>query len=311
MFKRNNVLTAAACLVVGFTSPVTAEVIHQERSLYRDIVVEDIDDVRCLKFNNKSKALTQSCMYKSDPQRLYFVYTKLLFSALLTIDDPQNVLVIGLGGGSMSNALHKIYPSIQIDNVEIDPSVVKVARDYFDFYESNDIKSYTQDGRIFIKRALLKKQQYDWVILDAYNGDYIPDHLLTEEFLQEAKSLLSPNGVLTANTFVSSQLYGHESATYQSVFGHFYNVRFDDNQNRVILVKNWETAQELEFSSPETTKKLQQRIAVLKDKVAPMDVDLQKLIQLFSSTKDAQDWDSNTRVLTDQYSPANLLNASN
>ena len=48
-------------------------------------------------------------------------------------------------------------------------------------------------------------------MLDAFDHEYIPEHLLTQEFLKEVKSLLAPGGVLAANTFSSSRLYDHES----------------------------------------------------------------------------------------------------
>ena len=62
-------------------------------------------------------------------------------------------------------------------------------------------------------------------MLDAFDHEYIPEHLLTREFLQEIKGLLAERGVLAANTFASSRLYDFESATYYSVFGEFYRLK--------------------------------------------------------------------------------------
>ena len=282
---------------------VHGKVIHNEHSLYGNIVVEDTGDLRCLHFNVKSSKSNQSCFLKSQPQSLVFNYTKLLFSALLINKQPERILIIGLGGGTMSNTLHQMFPSSRIDNVEIDPSVVKVARQYFNFVENNKVNTYTQDGRIFIKRALLKKQTYDWIIFDAFNGDYIPEHLLTKEFLTESKQLLSANGVLTANTFSSSQLYAHESATYQAVFGEFFNVRNPNintnNSNRIILV----TPEKLP-----SNKQLLQRINLLSSQLAPYNIDISAIYSSITSSNTEQDWPENTRLLTDQFSPANLLN---
>ena len=275
------------------------KVSHSERSLYRNIIVEDTGDLRCLKFNEKRSKSSQSCFLKSNPQSLVFNYTKLLFSALLVNKKPERILIIGLGGGTMSNTLHQIFPDSLIDNVEIDPSVVKVAQDYFGFFENDKVKTYTQDGRIFIKRALLKKQQYDWIIFDAFNGDYIPEHLLTAEFLSESKRLLSANGVLTSNTFSSSKLYAHESATYQAVFGEFFNVRNHKNNNRIILVSRQQLPSDNE---------LLQRIEALKAQLLPYNIDISAIYSSINSSNNNQDWPKGTRLLTDQFSPANLLN---
>jgi spermidine synthase len=288
------------CLLIAFSSASFAKVIHKERSLYRNIIVEDNYNLRCLKFNVKTSKTNQSCLYINDPQKLVFNYTKLLFSSLLLLDKaPENILIIGLGGGTMSNTLHQLYPQARIENVEIDPAVIKVARQYFSFFENDKVTSKVQDGRIYVKRAAMKEQTFDWIILDAFNGDYIPEHLLTKEFLEETKSLLSTNGVLSANTFSVSDLYAHESATYKAVFGDFFNVRNRKNSNRIILTAN---------NSLPSGEVIMGRVKKLALDLLPFGVDIAQISSNMISTKDEQDWLDNTKVLTDQFSPANLLN---
>ncbi len=288
------------------TNNAMAKVIHSERSLYSNILVEDKGDLRCLKFNVKSRNTRQTCFFKSQPQKLVFNYTKLLLTSLLVNPEPKRILIIGLGGGTMSNTLHQLLPDSDIDNVEIDPSVIKVARQYFGFLENEQIKTYSQDGRVFVKRALLKKQQYDWIILDAFNGDYIPEHLMTKEFLEEIKSLLSKEGILTANTFSSSKLYAYESATYKSVFGDFYQVSNQDDNNRVILARN--TPLEQSPLSVEVLIKQNESIAKLASELLAIGVDVKQLYQNMKSTTTHQDWPDDSPILTDQFAPANLLN---
>jgi len=292
-------ITVMLLFLLMATSLVQAQVVHQERSLYRNILVEDNNDLRCLKFNTRSTQTQQSCFLKSKPDHLVFNYTKLLMASLLFNTQPKRILIIGLGGGTMSNTLAQLYPQSDIDNIEIDPAVIKVARDYFGFLESNKIKTYAQDGRIFIKRALLKKESYDWIILDAFNGDYIPEHLMTEEFLQEAKALLSENGILSANTFSLSKLYAYESATYKAVFGDFYQVANSANSNRIIVVSK------KGFTNTTISENV---INDLDEKLSQYGVDISLLYRKMFNTKNNQDWPKNTRVLTDQFSPANLLN---
>lgn len=276
-----------------------SKVIHSERSLYRNIIVDEKGNKRCLKFNTKSSKTNQSCIFTDNPNKLVFNYTKLVFSSLLVIDNPKKVLIIGLGGGTLSNTIHQIYPDAYIDNVEIDPAVTSVAREYFGFIENDKITSATQDGRIFIKRAKIKKQQYDWIILDAFNGDYIPEHLLTKEFFEETKSILSSKGIISANTFSISKLYNHESATYHDVFGDFINVSTQRNSNRIILAG---------YTEEPSRALINARVKKLLPLLAPFGVDIKALSQNMRSTKNNIDWPQNTKVLTDQYSPANLLN---
>lgn len=281
------------CSAVSSTS--IAKVIKEERSLYRNIYVEDIDNQRCLKFSVKRRTSSQSCIYKDNKDKLVFDYTKFVMSALVFAEEPKHVLIIGLGGGTLSNSLLKLYPDTEIDNVEIDPAVVKVAKDYFSFTTSEKVKVHTQDGRIFIKRALNKSKRYDLIILDAFNGEYIPEHLLTQEFLQEAQTLLTADGIVVANTFSSSSLYHHESATYHEVFGDFYTLVNNNFVGNRIIIANARLL---------TDKEINQRVNHLEPKLSKFDIALEQIIKNLTLEQNSA---SEYRVLTDQYSPANLL----
>lgn len=291
-------MTKSLLLIIIFCllpNPGYSKVIHSENSLYRKVYVEDKGNLRCLKFSLKRKTSSQSCINKEHPKKLVFRYTKLLMSSLLINTQLNDVLIIGLGGGTMSNTLHELYPNANITNVEIDPAVIKVARKYFDFIENDKVTTVAQDGRIFIKRAKLKNQKYDLIILDAFNGDYIPEHLMTKEFLSEVKSVLTNNGLVAANTFSSSELYEHETATYAAVFPILYNVEPFADSNRALLGKKQHKS-----SKAEREKNAQ----IMKDKLKPYDVDISVYLPHVTSTLNIG---KNVRVLTDQYSPANLL----
>ena len=49
-----------------------SEVIHEERSLYRNIVVTQDGDMRCMQFDARYANMNQSCMDLEDPRRLVF-----------------------------------------------------------------------------------------------------------------------------------------------------------------------------------------------------------------------------------------------
>jgi spermidine synthase len=138
--------------------------------------------------------------------------------------------------------------------------------------------------------------RYDLVLLDAFDHEYIPEHLLTREFLLEVRDLLSERGVLAANTFAGSRLYHFESATYHSAFGDFYRLK---SSNRVILVR---------LGGLPDRAELARNAGALEDRLAPFGVGKEWLLPRFEVESG---WPPNTRVLTDQYSPSNLLNGSN
>jgi spermidine synthase len=226
---------------------------------------------------------------------MVFPYAKMMMMGLLMVPEPERILVVGLGGGTLPVALSELYPDTQIDAIEIDPAVKMVAETYFGFRENDHLSVILQDARVFTKRALMRETRYDLIMLDAFNGDYIPEHLLTREYLEETRGLLSENGVVAANTFAISRLYDHESTTYREVFGTFYNVRSRVSANRVILASNGE------LPDRET---LAERGRTLGPRLSRYDIRVNDFLPGFSTEAD---WDETARVLTDQYSPANIL----
>ena len=232
-----SLLALLICLPLLVLSSLTqAKILYEERSLYTRLIVDDEGSIRCLKFTLIRKNSRQTCIDRNNPQRLVFDYAKMTLSALLLKPDPERILIIGLGGGTLPNALRDILPGAVIDTVEIDEAVVRVAKQFFGFAEDKQNRVYVQDARVFGKRAALRGEQYGLIILDAFDGEYIPEHLMTAEFLSEMRGLLSNDGVLVANTFASSKLYDYESATYAEAFGGFLNFRLPTSGNRVILV---------------------------------------------------------------------------
>ena len=286
------------CLILiltNFFSYLSAKELHRERSLYRNVIVTEKNKLRCMRFETRRKKISnQACINLKKPNKLVFEYTQSILAGLAYNPSPKNILIIGLGGGILPQAFEKVLPNAIITSVEIDPAVVSIAKKYFNYKENDRVKTSTQDGRVFVKRALRKKQTYDWIILDAFNGDYIPEHLLTIEFLQEIKSLLSNNGLLSANTFSSSELYNYESVTYQAVFNQLQILHSPTKGNRIIFACNCKN-----FQKPsESTKKLANQLE-------NYGVALDYLVARISTEID---WDESVKPLTDQHSPANLLN---
>ena len=299
--KSTALMSAAIVMALLFAMSMTQthaqrEIIHEERSQYRDVVVTEFNDQRCMLFNVHRGDMNQTCIDLRDPKRLVFNYTKMSFAGLLINPDPKRILVAGLGGGTIPMAMRDLFPDASIDVLEVDQAVVTVAEEFFGFREDEAMTAHVVDARVFIKRAGLRDEQYDYIVLDAFSGEYIPEHLLSKEFLEEVRAILTPDGVVVANTFSSSRLYDYESVTYQAVFGEFYNFKLPGSGNRLIL------ATKNELPSPGS---LRSPARELYDALEPYGVNLMEYPPRLTTRPD---WDTSTRILTDQYSPANLLN---
>jgi spermidine synthase len=296
--RRTTIRFLLTLIVMLFSTAALAQrtIIHEERSQYRNVVVTEFNNQRCMLFNVRRGDMNQTCMDLRDPRRLVFNYTRMSFAGLLLNPEPRRILVAGLGGGTIPTVMHEMFPEAHIDVLEVDDAVLRVARQYFNFREDHRMVAHVVDARVFIKRAALRRISYDYIVLDAFSGEYIPEHLLTREFLEEVSQILTPDGVVVANTFSSSRLYDHESVTYQAVFGEFYNFKQARSGNRIILAQKKALPPRGELVMP---------ARALLERLRPYGVDI---LEFPAQLTTRPDWDTSRRVLTDQYSPANLLN---
>ena len=76
------------------------------------------------------------------------------------------MLQVGLGIGSLPKALAR--SGLTIDVVEIDPEVVRLAREYFDFSANGRV--YIEDGRALLGR--LPAGSYDIVVHDTFTEEH-------------------------------------------------------------------------------------------------------------------------------------------
>lgn len=288
--------TLLLSLIGAASASAQQQLLHQERSLYRNIFVTQDGDERCMLFRYPRPFGRESCKLLHEPNKLIFDYTQMMLAGLYLNPNPARILVIGEGGGTIPTALQEMLPNTQIDLVEIDKAVDGVARQYFEFKPGPKTRVFIEDGRVFVKRMIPQKPNYDLVLLDAFDADYIPEHMLTREFLQEVKSVMTPNGVIVANTFSDSALYDYESVTYRTVFGSFFNLKL---ANRIIVGR-------ASGISPDDLANAKKNAISLEAELTRRGTGSNFLLPLLSTKVD---WNPSTRVLTDQYSPSNLLNA--
>ena len=104
--------------------------------------------------------------------------------ALALVAQPQRVLVVGLGGGSLPSLLRKHFPRLVIDVVDIDPVVVEVAKKFFGFREDAAMRVVVDDGRHYLQQY---RDRYDIIFLDAFGDESTPYDLTTLEFLQSMR----------------------------------------------------------------------------------------------------------------------------
>lgn len=111
-------------------------------------------------------------------------------------DRPRRVGVVGLGTGTIA-----AYggPADYYCFYEINPNVLKIARSQFTFLADSaaQIEVVLGDARLMMERQ--EPQAYDIIALDAFSGDAIPVHLLTQEAFELYFRHLRPDGVIAVH----------------------------------------------------------------------------------------------------------------
>jgi spermidine synthase len=149
--------------------------------------------------------------------------------------------MIGLAAGTVSKQLTNAYGPIPIDGVEIDGEIAEIGREYFNMTEPN-LNVIVADGRYFLVQT---DQMYDVIGIDAYRQPYIPFHLTTREFFQEARDHLNPNGATIVNagrTRTDFRLVEVLAATMADVYPHVFIIDVERYNNSMVIGTNREDA---------------------------------------------------------------------
>ena len=85
-------------LGVAHAARADQRLVHSERSLYREVLVYENGDVRCMCFTRNCRVGRQSCIDTRHPDRLVMRYPQMMLGALFVNPAPQSVLIVGLGG---------------------------------------------------------------------------------------------------------------------------------------------------------------------------------------------------------------------
>jgi spermidine synthase len=182
---------------------------------YNDVFITKRQHQLVMSFQLKGWDYTESVSNLLDPDDLPLRYAQVMTIAAIYPETARKILMLGLGGGSISTYLGRFMPEAAITTVEIDPGVITAAKTYFGLRETERMRYHAGDGRVFLSR---NDELYDLILLDAYRGGYVPFHLLTREFYTLVKQRLTPGGAAAFNVHDGSKLYASTVKTLGEVF---------------------------------------------------------------------------------------------
>jgi spermidine synthase len=164
------------------------KILTTRQSFYGEIKVLELDSQRYLLIDGGIHAVINS---KSGKTSFPYVYVTEIASYFFR--EPGNMLLIGVGGGSIiKNYMEENW---KVDAVEIDPHVTDIAYRFFGL-DSSDARIFHMDGRKYLKEY---ENLYEIIIMDAFGSGSIPTHLITQESFALVASRLKSNGIFVIN----------------------------------------------------------------------------------------------------------------
>jgi spermidine synthase len=194
---------------------VGGDYVERFDTLYNSLTVERKGTIVELRARARGGEALESAVDLSDPLRLVVPYTRTLFAALFIRPQPSRVLMVGLGGAGFHRLFAAAFPDALLRTVELDPKVFELCQTRLGFKPTANTPVTLLDGRLFVRRD---RSKWDWIILDAFRGGFVPPHLKTAEFYRECAARLDERGVLVSNLHSGSALYYADLKTIQSVF---------------------------------------------------------------------------------------------
>ncbi len=139
----------------------------------------------------------QSAMRLSNPDHLELHYNRAMMGFLLFRPDPREVLMVGLGGGSMARFLHRSHARCRVTAIELNPDVVAAARRHFDLpADGPRFSTVLDDGAAWVAAH---PGEADVLLLDAFDDGHQVAGLCSEAFYRTAFAALPENGILVQN----------------------------------------------------------------------------------------------------------------
>ncbi|XP_031632112.1 eEF1A lysine and N-terminal methyltransferase homolog [Contarinia nasturtii] len=156
-----------------------------------------------------------------------------------------NCAIIGLGGGGLCTFIHRILKDTNIIAVDIDPSMLKIATDYFGLVEDSRLKVVIDDGIKFLKKALKNGQSFKAILFDVDSKDPTvgmscpPTQFLEQEVLDAVKSLIRDTGIFILNLVCRDEkLREKVLVDLRSTFSSVVSYKLVEDVNEILYCQN-------------------------------------------------------------------------
>lgn len=128
----------------------------------------------------------------------------------------EHILVLGVAGGSVIKTLvDEIKFKGKITGVEIDPNIIKIANQYFNLDQVEQLEVIIDDAFEFVLKT---KDKYDLIIIDVFQDTTMPNFLFETFFTDQVCFLLRSKGVVLFNTMLLNENHNVRNLKYITEF---------------------------------------------------------------------------------------------
>jgi len=138
------------------------------------------------------------------PNALHLEYTRSMMGFVLFNPAPENLAMIGLGGGSLAKFCYKHLATSNIVVVEINPYVIALRNEFLVPEDDERFSVVEADGAQFVGSS---SQAFDVILVDGYDHKGLPSALSTQGFYDDCFGTLAPNGILVVNLHADHRHY--------------------------------------------------------------------------------------------------------
>lgn len=149
----------------------------------------------------RAQKVTQSLNFDS-PYAVKMFWGKIIDLLRNEIPDFENILILGLGGGTLQHLISQNFPKVNMTSVELDPVMVDVAKKYFDIDKILNHKIIVEDAcKVIVEPQEhgLKHNEFDVVVVDIYCGHKFPDLGRSGNFLAHVAKMVRTDGLVIIN----------------------------------------------------------------------------------------------------------------
>ena len=144
-----------------------------------------------------------SLMDRRSPERLVLPYTAAMMAALLFIDAPRSVSMLGLGAGSQARFLRHYFSDVSITAWESNAEIIDIARHHFGLSsEDSCLRIINQDARIGVAD---EAPPADLILLDLFAAGGLPAWVRGESLHCSCRRRLGRHAVLVCNFWVDAE----------------------------------------------------------------------------------------------------------